>query len=260
MTNEEEYAKIMLESISKDFVVKKISESNTKTPDFILSNGEYNYLIELKTKYNDIKKEAEREKKLSQGDIYQEETPHSYSNVLSGIISDGSKQLSSMKEINYNFRLLCLLLLGHEPDMQAKKFEHTFYGTKYIIIHDERIEQKERLKECLYFYYSVFYRFRGIIDGAILLNPNEGCKLYMNGLSDKYELLKKTKLFSVLKNANAVYDPIELEKNQKVLVVDNFDNHNPRNESEVLEYIRNKYGIKYLQTQEINHFLLISKF
>jgi len=64
--NTEELIKIVLEDFCKLQVVK-IPESDEKTPDYLVMDGKYDYLIEVKEKEDSLELKNKRDHALTKG-------------------------------------------------------------------------------------------------------------------------------------------------------------------------------------------------
>lgn len=222
---------------SHGYTAKKILETDTKTPDFIVSchSDEFKYLVELKSKYDDEAQLAKKKNDLNKGKIFLEADSIQRKNRISGIVKSATEQLEALK-IDPDFKLVWLLALGENPKKQILQFQSSLYGSMNIIVPSEG-----GYKQCYFFENSDFYNHRNTIDGAII-STTESLKLCLNTYSEKYLKIKNSALAKVFESG--LVDPNEMEKQNKIFIADcNIDR---KNESEVTAFIINKYGISGL--------------
>ena len=222
-----------------DVIAEKIEETKEKTPDFII-RGEDNVLIELKEKFDaDIEHEAQ-ESTLAKGEVFQRTHTTGYWNSISSVISKGIKQLKSQKaNTKSRYCFLFIVTSGVNSSTQVKQFESTFYGRKSIIDFDSSSNQAVW---CYYFYHSLFSIHKNVIDGAFVVDTNNGnTRLLINDQSLQYESVKNSEFISKFKEKIGIVDPKELEASNEIYIA---DTKIPRkNEDAVKEFVFNKYGI-----------------
>jgi hypothetical protein len=215
------------------YQVEKIPETDEGSPDFWISDDTSSYVLELKTKFPSSEEIKKRKHQLYSGEIHNIHELVIGKNTLSGIIKKAKDQLKSFKEENV-LRIVWLLATGHLAEPRMLQFEATLYGLAPIV-------SSERTGDCYFFYNSDFYRFREILDGAIVSTESEA-KLLLNPLSPRYAQLKSSTLPKHL--GKTVVDPIELESLGKAFLVD--DEVDRGDKEAVLRYLRKKYGLEDL--------------
>ncbi|WP_217987702.1 hypothetical protein [Halomonas salipaludis] len=239
----EEFVIVVLRSLGIE--VEQIETGEGKTPDFLAHAGDSAYLIELKTKYSDPAILEERESVLARGEVFKEETPVARRNRVSGVIASAAKQLNSYASVNHDFQLVFLLASGHHPDVQMSIFENCLYGTKDTV---DFIGEGGVLPA--YFAdNSDFFNLQESLDGAIVSTSHEA-KLCLNPYSPRYEALSDSELTRLFKEG--VCDPLQKEREGMAFVVDG--DVNRRNENEVLEFLKQKYGREKLMFIQMNHY------
>ncbi|MBE3139805.1 MAG: hypothetical protein IMZ53_04380 [Thermoplasmata archaeon] len=224
------------ESIVKRFFeglgyhVEKISEANEEMPDFSIFDDISSYVLELKTKVPSKTESEERKQLLGSGEIHNIHELIIRKNRLSGIIKKAKNQLESYKEKEI-LRIVWLLAIGHLAEPRMLQFESTLYGLATLID-----GANKRAVDCFFFHNGDFFRFREILDGAIVSTESEA-KLLLNPLSPRYAQMKISSLPRHFREA--VVDPIELEKNGKAFFVDSDVDRDDK--ETVLGYLREKY-------------------
>jgi hypothetical protein len=215
---------------SLGYRVDKIAVDDQEMPDFSILDETSSYVLELKTKFPSKDEVEAREKRLGSGEIHNIHESIIRKNRLSGIIKKAKNQLGRYrgKEI---LHIVWLLATGHLAEPRAHQFESTLYGSSILID-----GANKRTVECFFFHNSDFFRYREILDGAIV-STESVLKLLLNPLSPRYGQMKISSLSRYLREA--VVDPIELEKNGKAFFV---DSEIDRSDKEaILGYLREKY-------------------
>jgi len=233
------------------YSVTKIAKGNKESPDFFVHDDASSYVIELKTKFPSDKEIRERREVLLAGDIHQINEPMVRKNTLSGIIRKAKDQLREYSQKDDIFRLVWLFCTGHLANPRMEQFEATLYGSATIVDWAD----DGRSGECYFFYTSDFYRYRQVLDGAIVSSDSEGnlikAKLLLNPLSPRYEKMKESSLQNHFQEQEAVLDPIVLENEQKAfLVTGDVDRDNRQ---AVLDYLREKYKLTNIHVLEMKH-------
>jgi hypothetical protein len=209
--------------------VEKIAETSEETPDFLISDDTFSYVLELKTKSPSEAESEERRRLLDAGQIHNLHESIIRKNRLSGIIKKAKDQLESHDE--RDLRLVWLLATGYLAKPRMLQFEATLYGLAPLIG-----GPNERTGDCFFFYNSEFFRYRHVLDAAILSTESE-MRLLLNPLSPRYEEMKSSSLPKHL--GKAVVDPPELDKTGKAFLVDSDVDRNDK--EAVLGYLREKY-------------------
>jgi hypothetical protein len=213
------------------YQVEKITEDNEESPDFFISDGMSAYVLELKTKFPSTEEVEKRKRILYSGEIHNVHEDVIGKNRLSGIIRKAGAQLKRYNDENV-FRIVWLLATGHLAEPRMLQFEATLYGLAPIV-------SSQGTGDSYFFCNSDFYRFREIIDGAIISTESQA-KLLLNPLSPRYAELKISSLPKHL--GTAVIDPVELESQGKAFLVDSDVDRDDK--EAVLNFLRKKYGVE----------------
>lgn len=146
------------------FSVDKISESNEESPDFLVDDGSTLHLVELKTRGDDSDRERARNEALDLGEIHAEVIPFIRKNRISGIIKKVQSQLASNNDVGGSSRLVWMAAIERNQHAKKEQILATLYGQTGVV----DIRNDPLRKHCYYFYNSDFFRYRNILDGAIL--------------------------------------------------------------------------------------------
>lgn len=224
--------------------VTKIPEQQEKTPDFLATAGDSSYLIELKTKSPNPDVLERRDAALGAGELFEEHISMVPRNRFSGVIRSATDQLDAY-EADDAIQLIWLHSEGHSANAQMDQFEITLYGSTTLVDWAE----KGTAGDCYFFTNSDFFRYRDILDGAILSTP-EKAKICLNPLSDNYERFKESFLCVTLNEG--ICDPYAREAEGVAYVVDGDVDRNDKNS--VLAFLREKYGQEKLMDMTMGHF------
>lgn len=224
---------------SLGFSVTRIAESRNKSPDFLVKDPVHTYLVELKDKFPDAAKLEQRNEVLSRGQTYEEQQSTGYNNAVSAVIRDALKQLAAFKGETVHFKLIWLHARGRKPDIQLDQFRATLYGSVDIVDLAEivGVEASTVARPCFYFSFSEFYRFRYILDGAIIATDKKAL-FCLNSLSPRYQGLRHSKLKLIFEHG--ICDPKELEGDGRAYIADCEGSR--RDKQRILKYIQRKYN------------------
>lgn len=238
----EELVQLFFERLG--YRVERIPEADVQSPDFLILDANSSYLLELKTKIPSCEQALERRKTLEEGEFYQLNEPLIRMNRLSGIIRKAQAQLRERKHHENVLGLIWLGAIGHLAEPRMHQFEATLYGSATIVDWATR----GRSGVCYFFYNSDFFRYRDVLDAAIV-SANSQARLLLNPLSGHYEQMRNSSLPKYL--GDAVVDPIVLEAQGKGFIVE--ANVDRRSEATVLAYLRTKYKSPGIQRITMNH-------
>lgn len=222
------------------FHVTQIPESERRTPDLLAIRGQ-RYLIEIKTKEDDPAAMSERAKRLGAGQIVESGAPFIPQNTMSRIIHDGVEQMDTHPVQERDFCLLWLLAIGSDLESQYEQFLATLYGLTNVVGPDSR-----PLMPCYYFRESAFFRWRNVLDGAIVGTLDKG-ELCVNTYSPRADSFKRSSLAGVF--GTAVRDPRQREAEGRGYIADCAADR--RDEQEILRYVQTKYGRPALMTMDL---------
>src|SRR2546421_12828596 len=103
------------------FAVLPIPAAELPTPD-LLATRDRRYVIEIKTKEDDPALLAERERRLSAGEIVEIGATFTPQNTMSRVIKDGVKQLGAYPAGERDLALLWLLAVGADTRSQYEQW------------------------------------------------------------------------------------------------------------------------------------------
>ncbi len=227
---------------NRGYEIHKIPVSNEESPDFFIADDSSAYILELKTKLPSDEDISERAQVLSIGEIHNVDEKISFQKGLSKIISKAKNQLKNYKKGEDFLRLIWLLSTDYLAEPRLDQFEATLYGSAYLY-------SIERQGNCYFFYNSDFFKYREILDAAIVSTTSKG-KLLLNPLSPRYEKIKNSSLIKHFQEGS-VTDPILFEKAGQAFLVDS--NVNRSEESAILQYLKGKYQINKIVVMNMHY-------
>ncbi len=233
---DENYIDQILQSFG--FVVEKIAEGKDRSPDFLVQGENENYLIELKSKFDDPIETEKRREVLGTGEIAEKHDTTGRKNTISKIIRDSVKQLSSIEHV-VDYKLVWLHAVDRHQDMKLEQFKSTLYGSVDIFDLDEF---SGNLIPCYYFGFNEFFPASDTLDGAVV-STLEKATLCLNTFSPNYNKLKDSEL--ALQFGKGVLDPLTQELKGDAFVIDN--NIDRRDQRALIRYLNKKYKRNKLQ-------------
>lgn len=194
------------------FDVQQLEEREIeKTPDLLVETNRQRFLIEIKEKEDDPAR-AEREAAIArEGGMAERYEYWGPRNTVSRIAKEAAQQLTSWPEDQRDFCVLWLHAEGRDPESQWEQFRGTLLGTTNIIEMDQ-----DSMKECFFFHDSAFYRWRDVLDGAIVSAANEA-QLWVNPLSARADGLQASELARAFGHC---HDPREYEERGEAYIAD----------------------------------------
>lgn len=228
--------------LTHGYEINKIPETNKESPDFFITDDTSAYLLELKTKFPSEEEATERETVLSSGEIYNIDEIVTHKKSLSKIIWKAKSQLKNYDTEEDILKLVWLLAAGHLAEPRLNQFEATLYGSIYLY-------SIERYGKCYFFHNSDFFKYREVLDGAIISTESKG-KLLLNPLSPRYNKMKGSSIIEHFKEGSIV-DPIEIENLGQAFFVD--AGINRADEQAVLEYLKQKYKIEKIAVVDTHY-------
>lgn len=215
--------------------VQKLPEGETKTPDFLVELGGQRYLVEVKGKEPSAEKEAERESVLIAGNVAEDHDTVGRKNVVSGVIKEAVDQLEAATSYQEDFKIAFLVGTGRLAELYFEQFESALYGT--VPVADFGPNADDYHRPCYYFDRSDFFRFRKILDAAVIWCGDSG-KLLVNDHSERYSEFLNSSLAACL--SGGLVDPRQKEKSGSAYYA---DGDVDRTDAEVvIAYLRKKYG------------------
>ncbi|MEO7419045.1 MAG: hypothetical protein ABI163_18430 [Thermoanaerobaculia bacterium] len=226
------------------------AKEDRRTPDLLVVKSGQRFLIEVKTKGDDLAALLERRRKLERGELVMHGARW-VSNTIAGIAKDGACQLNDYPSEERDFSLLWVHAEGEDPLSQAKQITCTLYGkTRVFSILNPKFSY-----ECYFFYDSAFFRRRATLDGAIVSALGKA-ELCINTYSPRYSSFRVSEIVRAF--GQDVVDPTELEQAGRAIIAD--CDVDRRKHDEVVRYLEEKYNEKSLQHLDIGSFSLMRRF
>lgn len=220
--------------------IEKIPETDQPRPDFYLEKGGDEYLVEVKSKEPNAELRQRRDDLLTSGQVFDDTYTLVRQPSITKTVSEAKKQLISLSQNLSYFRLVCIVGVGHNAEARLAQAEATLFGRTTV---GDWSTENRPMKDCYYFGFSDFYRYRTDLDGAILVDDNnESGKLCLNNHSPRYDALRQSSMAQTL--GTAVIDPPELERSGDVWIVDSDVDRS--NKTVVIDYLRDKYSLGHL--------------
>ncbi|UXY16644.1 hypothetical protein N8I74_06390 [Chitiniphilus purpureus] len=205
-------------------------------PDFLTDDGQYQILLELKTKEENPERAEERAAELEEKEVVLEVVPLSRNNRIAKLSQKAANQLRLKKSTHAaDFCFVVLQASGRSEAEHMEQFEASVYGSTHLITFDM---PEESLKKCYYFHNSDFFNGRDILDGAILIGEGRA-RFCINDLSPRYELVRDSAFVRAF--SEGVIDPVAKEADGKAYSVRTDVDRN--DEEAVLAHLREKYGL-----------------
>mgnify|MGYP001599775662 CR=1 FL=1 len=240
----EEFVRLRLERAGFD--VTKLDEHGCRQPDFLVNDGTYTYLLEVKSKFPNPVRAAKRGKALHIHQTYSETGPIGYDDRIARILRDAEKQLHSKARIA-DFRIIWIFAEGYDANAKLQMVRSTLYGTCGIF----DLDDLQFNKPCLYFHYSEFLRMGARIDAVVISSIQNGL-ICLNMFSSRYSELRDSRMCKEI--GIEVLDPISAERDGAVLIA---DVRGSRKDVRIpLRYIQEKYGRPRLTYTAISEYFL----
>ena len=225
------------------FEVEPVEEGATKSPDlFAMKEGEL-FLIEVKAKHDEARREEKMKNAFEQGSLFEEDLPMGRCNRLLGIVQHGVRQLGAHANDD-PLRLLWFVVRGPRAKVYASQVRATLLGSTRVF----DLQDTSWQRECFFFYHSDFYRWRRELDGAVIAGAKSG-QLLVNPFSPRADRLRCSPLavtFGV-----GVLDLVALEEEGDACLVDSDVDRS--DEAAVQQFVQQKYGRPMLQSIEIDY-------
>ncbi len=222
--------------VGKGFTSKLVQRSSSKTPDLFVGDGEDSYLLEVKRRHD------------SRGPLFIRTDPLKRLNSLSELAARAASQLKSGASGN---AIRMLWFLGQPP------YQKTFYDQLRMTLYGIRIviglrNGKGIASACYYAGHSDFYRYRHVLDGALL---GTVAAVFINDYSPHADRLKNSRLCRLAESA--ILDPRDLEKSEEALVLR--DSVDRSDDAAVLQCIEKTYGIENAKFEQIVKFSVLTQ-
>jgi hypothetical protein len=222
--------------------IPEVPEQQREMPDYLVEDGEIQYIVEVKDKEDQnfielIDSKGPGEKTITLG----------HRNRISGIIKKGVEQLDSYEKIGERLKILWFYiddaLFG---GLTARQIAWTLYGL--MEIEGTTRSNKYYHAGCFYFTYNDFHRYKQL-DAVIIQRPEE-IVLCINEFSHWYTILNSTKLYQLFRKENLVImDPPQMEKDGRCFTA--VDCNISRNDTKAIaEHIAAKYGLRQITARD----------
>lgn len=226
--------------------VEKIPESDARTPDFLVRDGTYEYLIEVKNKQANPELKEEMEKAFSIGEIFGISESLSTKSVLQNVVKDGKRQIEAHVTDESTFRIVWVHCTELAYDATLEQIISGLYGSETLVnfSSDQAVSGT-----CYYFGFSQFFKYKNSIDAVMVSGRKGESTLCLNNHSPRYEKLKESALVKAM--PVGVRDPIHEEKEGGAFLVDtDVDRNKP---DDVLNYLKGKYNLDKLNVMKMHH-------
>jgi hypothetical protein len=250
MTDEEPQFSPVLEDFLKSRNIPgiRIPESAKRTPDYLISLPKRNVLLELKIKSDNPAQIEESHAIMASGGIGSRSKALSPTNTVSGVISDGAKQMIEYDPESLCHHVLWLHASGYDATAHWEQLVSTLYGT-------QRLFSKERpeLIHCFFFHNSAFWRYKQTLAAAFVSDWNSDGDLTLQLRLNPHYLRKSEFLTSELCEAlhDCLYEVDKFVDGVQVLLMDGECDR--RDSRGVLEYLQAKYKLAHLQTFDMGY-------
>lgn len=191
LTPEEQFAKAVLESVGA--TVTPIEElPDVRTPDFFVTLGGTDYIIEVKTREEEDERAQARHDALERGEVAEDSDGLKRKNTISGIIDWGVEQLAGYGDASA-LRVLWINCVGPFSDRYKLQFFNALYGS--VRLYD--MDDSDFKVDCLYYRDSDFFRHRAWLDAAfVAMETGDGTQgfVLLNDLSPNFERMRSSPL------------------------------------------------------------------
>jgi len=233
MTFEDFALKVLIEDLGLE--AEKIDEEDQETPDFIALDENDVMFIELKEKDSSEDYLREREEAFNSGELYSSTSSLKNCKNVSNVVKKANRQIDSLAS-GSEFRIVWLHAKGPEKEALLDKFICSLYGKADIYDLEKGRRQN---KECYYFDYSDFFKYRSSLDGAIL-SKNQQMILALNDGSPRYDSFKKSSFVKGFSDYTVI-DPPVWEKEKRIWIAD--CDISRKDSDALLAYLSEKYTL-----------------
>ncbi|ELI0377629.1 hypothetical protein RUK98_003461 [Vibrio cholerae] len=231
---EELKAKEFLEMVGLH--VTPVPRSNVKTPEFIVTNDCYGYVVEVKSR-----KDSELwSKALSKGVVAEEVRKHASDRWVTDVARKAKKQ---MEKADPDKKSLWILWLSIDCSSASETMFFqaigSLFGARDIVTQESR-GNSSLIWTCLYAAPSTFECIPQIC--AAVVASDENITLCVNEDSVDLEKFKQTKLYNTFAIMRPPISHSDLVNNRNYLTVKD-SGLERRNEKELLNFLSNKYKL-----------------
>ncbi len=231
----ENYARKMLEA--HGFLVKRLEQPEVgRSADYLVESSGESFLIEVTDK-----KETDFLEKLllevkGKG-VATGSREQALSNRIDGILRDKEDQLGKTLVYSSLPKVLWMSALNKDSRYILDLVKKTIYGIQTIAVHDSSGEFS--FNECFYINYSSFYKYKGI--DALVLASYEGVRLCLNEFSNKYNIIRASKLAEMFPEKDRV-DPRSLEETGRAFCIRS--DISRKDSKSIWKYLFKEYGVR----------------
>lgn len=222
------------------FTVEEIEESDTPRADLKLNDGEQTYVVEVKEKVDTGAHSTTQTVDIPNDSVTFRVTKRGRLNRLDAILRNADKQIESTPRENESIGLVWMQFDGDTAAEYGTRLPYSFYGIADLV---PRGHGGCSLN-CLYFDYSTAFEVPNVC--GVLICENDSLQLAINQFAQNSNYLRSSKLAKRL--GASIYDPLELTKQQNVLLLDSLDSPIPRkkeNEGRLLNAVLERTGKEY---------------
>ena len=217
---------------------EEIPEAKTKRCDLrAKASDQEHYLFEVKGFHDDERIATT----LRDGAAYENSLSYDARNTVESAIHEAVKQLeSTARKDTDQLRVVVLLVRSkNDHDVVLQQILGTLYGKRSVVVNSVRPGKANHL-ECLYFSESAFFRYRAALDGAIVIDGEDGAFLCLNDHGNHIARVRESSLGRFFARKQAMNDAAALERSGFLIADCGIDR---KYEAEVLQFVAQKYKL-----------------
>ncbi len=229
-----------------NLAVGKIPESESQTPDYLASDENDSYIIEVKEKGDNEDVTDARTEALSNDELFefsQYLTPRS---VTEGVIRSGRRQINAYVNNPRAFRIVWVHCVGLSYEVTREQVIAGIYGSTTVT---DWGSDDAFAGTCYYMNESQFFRYRSDLDAVVITCENSEFKICLNNHSPRYAALKDSMFVSNMEGG--VCDPPEEDSKGEAFLVDGPIDR--RDRGAVMEYLKGKYNTEKLMVMPMQY-------
>jgi hypothetical protein len=200
---------------SLGFSVEDIPVRKGRSADLRIADASDRYHLEVKEKFESAEDARVRTESLNSGELFAEEAPLWHDNRISGILRDAGKQLDQTPKTPDTFQLVWFHAHGSDPDLKGRQAFATFYGD--VPVSPRWPNHALPTKHCFYFDYSAALAMPSV--EALIISERDSLQFCLNVESARTNEFRRTELFKVFQDRNAVFDPLVLETSGELILL-----------------------------------------
>jgi hypothetical protein len=228
--------------------VHRVPESTKQTPDFQIEGDSPAYLVEVKGRCDD----ADSRTALADGEIVSGEESLGWAAWTSNVARGARHQLASGDPSHEHLWVLCVVIIrSFATEAVFEQVIGTLYGVRQVAYWGET-EGMMCGRECLHVVPGAFERWPEI-DGAMVM-VGSLVTFCANEFSDRYEILRLSRLWKFFAERGGPITPTDLELNRGFWSVE--DRTITRSDERTVEqYLAGKYGVErtYIHNVKCHH-------